>query len=123
MNELRLGAVESQFADIVWQNAPLSTARLVELCAQRLSWKRTTTYTVLKRLCQRGLFRTENAVVSAILSRQEFYSMQSEQFVEQTFDGSLPAFVAAFASRKKLTEQEVSELRRMIDAWGEEAQR
>ena len=120
MEELRLGAVEARFADIVWENAPLSTRELVAFCEKELNWKRTTTYTVLKKLCERGLFQTENSNVSVLVERDEFYAMQSEKFVEDTFGGSLPAFIAAFASRKKPSESEIAELRRMIDSFGKE---
>ena len=117
MEELRLGTVEGRFADIVWQNQPLSTKKLVELCEKELNWKRTTTYTVLKKLCDRGIFKTENSTVSAVLSREEFYAIQSEKFVEDTFEGSLPAFIAAFSSRKRLSAHEVAEIRKMIEEY------
>lgn len=120
MEELRLGAVEARFADIVWLNAPLSTKELVPLCEKELNWKRTTTYTVLKKLCERGLFKTENSTVSVLITRDDFYAMQSEKFVEDTFDGSLPAFIAAFASRKRPSGQELEEIRRMIEKFGKE---
>ncbi len=119
MDTTRLGVVEARFADIVWENAPLSTKQLVALCEERLQWKRTTTYTVLKKLCERGLFRTENSTVSVCVSKEEFYAMQSEKFVEDTFEGSLPAFIAAFTARKKLTAAEREEILRMIAAYGE----
>ena len=120
MEELRLGAVEARFADIVWANAPLTTKELVALCEKELAWKRTTTYTVLKKLCERGLFKTEQSVVSVLIERDEFYAMQSERFVEDTFGGSLPAFIAAFSSRKKPSEQEIEEIRRMIEEFGKD---
>ena len=97
MDEMRLGMVEARFADIVWQNAPLSTKELVLICQNELNWKRTTTYTVLKKLCERGIFKTEDSKVSVLITRDNFYAMQSERFVEDTFGGSLPAFIAAFA--------------------------
>lgn len=114
MGEIRLGAIEAQFADIIWQNEPLPSGRLVELAAQALEWKKSTTYTILKRLCDRGIFQNQKGTVTARISRQEFYAMQSEQFVEENFDGSLPAFLAAFGSRKRLSEGEIAELERMI---------
>ena len=120
MEELKLGMVEGRFADIVWENQPVSTKDLVKLCDKELNWKRTTTYTVLKKLCEKGIFRTESSVVSALISRDEFYAIQSEKFVDDTFDGSLPAFIAAFASRKRPTEKELEEIRRMIDSFGKE---
>ena len=116
MIEYKLGVVESHFADIVWTHAPLTTAELVKLCEQELQWKRTTTYTVLKRLCDRGLFQNAGGTVSSQVSRQEFYARQSEKFVDDTFSGSLPAFLAAFSSRKKLSEQEIDELKAIIDS-------
>lgn len=115
MNDWSLGVVESRFADIIWANQPLSTQRLVQLCESELQWKRTTTYTVLKRLAERGLFRNEGGQVTAMISRDEFYARRSEQFVEESFGGSLPAFLAAFAARKPLTEDEVAEIRRLIE--------
>lgn len=120
MEELRLGAVEARFADIVWANAPITTKELVALCEKELAWKRTTTYTVLKKLCERGLFKTEQSVVSVLITRDDFYAMQSEKFVEDTFGGSLPAFIAAFSSRKKPSEQELAEIRRMIEEFGKD---
>ena len=115
MNDFSLGAVESRFADIIWANQPLSTQELTRLCEAQLQWKRTTTYTVLKRLAERGLFCNEGGQVSALVSRDEFYARRSEQFVEESFGGSLPAFLAAFAARKPLTEDEVAEIRRLIE--------
>ena len=117
MDELRLGVVEARFADIVWEHAPLSTKELVTLCDKELNWKRTTTYTVLKKLCQRGLFRTENSTVTVAISKEEFSAIQSEKFVDEAFCGSLPAFIAAFGSRKKLTPEELEQIRRIIDSF------
>ena len=116
MTEYKLGEVESRFAGIIWDNAPMTSRRLAELALDALNWKRTTTYTVLKRLCDRGLFRNEGGTVTVLVSREEFYARQSEQFVEETFAGSLPAFVAAFGSRKKLSETEIDELQKLIDS-------
>lgn len=116
MADMRLGPVETRFAEIIWANEPLTTNQLTKLCARELEWKRTTTYTVLKKLSEKGLFRTENSVVTALISRKEFEGMQSEQFVEETFRGSLPAFLAAFGSRKKLSEAEIDELQKVIDS-------
>lgn len=112
---MKLGAVESRFADIVWREAPISTAELVKLCADELDWKRTTTYTVLKKFCQRGLFQSEDGMVTVLVSRQEYYDRESEAFVEEVFDGSLPAFLVAFTRRKKLSDEEIAQLQRLID--------
>lgn len=119
MAEWKLGVVESRFADIIWENQPMTTKELVKLCEQRLQWKRTTTYTVLGRLTDRGLFKSEGGQVTALITREEFYARQSEQVVEESFAGSLPAFVAAFTARKSLTAAEVAEIRRLIDGYEE----
>ena len=115
MSEYTMGAVEMRFAEIIWEHEPVSSGELVKLCQQELSWKKSTTYTVLKKLCDRGLFRNDGGTVTAAISKEEFHAMQSERFVEETFDGSLPAFVAAFTSRKKLSEEEITQLQRLID--------
>lgn len=115
MSIARLGMVESRFADIVWQNAPLSTKTLVDLCKKELNWARTTTYTVLKKLCDRGIFKTENSEVSVLIGKDEFYAIQSEQFVDENFSGSLPAFIAAFSTRKNISEKEIQEIKEMIE--------
>ena len=116
MTEYRLGEAEAVFADIIWKNEPLPSRLLAELAEQRLNWKRTTAYTVLKRLCDRWLFQNSGGMVSSLVSREEFYARQREQFVEDTFQGSLPAFLAAFSSRKKLSDLEIQELQKIIDS-------
>jgi len=116
MKDMKLGAIESRFAQIIWDNEPLTTGQLIGLCARELEWKRTTTYTVLKKLCDKGIFKTENSLVTAVISRQEFEGMQSEQFVEETFKGSLPAFLTAFNSRKKLSDADIDEIQKLIDS-------
>ena len=115
MEDYTLGKIESRFADIIWDNAPLSTARLIELCGKELGWKRTTTYTVLKKFSERGIFENVSGTVEVRMSKEEFYARQSECYVEHSFGGSLPGFLAAFTSRKKLSEKEITELRRIID--------
>ncbi len=116
--DYRLGYVEAQFADIVWENEPLSSRELVDICLERLEWKKSTTYTVLKKFCEREIFQNQNGTVSSILSKEEFYALQSEQVVEDSFEGSLPAFVAAFTRNKKLTEKEIKEIKKLLDATG-----
>ena len=115
MTQYKLGEVESAFAALIWDNEPLTSSRLVELCADRLDWKKSTTYTVLRRLCQRGIFQNEGGTVTSLIGREEFAARRSEEFVDQTFDGSLPKFLAAFASRKKLSQEEIRQLQRLID--------
>lgn len=116
MAEIRLGEIESRFADIIWTNEPLPSRRLAELAEAELGWKRPTSYTILRRLCERGIFKNEGGTVSSLIKREEFYAMQSEKFVEETFDGSLPAFLAAFGSRKKISDDEVEKLKKIIDS-------
>ena len=114
MEELKLGTVESKFADIIWENEPISSGQLVKLCGQQLDWKKSTTYTMLKRLCERGLFQNEKGMVSALMTKEEFGAAQSEKIIEESFDGSLPAFIAAFASRKRLSLDDVDEIQKLI---------
>ncbi|MBP3729354.1 MAG: BlaI/MecI/CopY family transcriptional regulator [Lachnospiraceae bacterium] len=114
--EIRLGAAENAFAQIVWDHEPISSGDLVKLCKKELNWARSTTYTVLKRLCDKGLFRVEEGVVSAVLTREGFIAAQTEAFMNDTFESSLPAFIAAFTAGKKLKVQEAEEIRRLIDA-------
>ena len=115
MMQYKLGEVEAAFASLIWDNEPLPSSRLVELCAQELSWKKSTTYTVLRRLCQKGIFQNEGGVVTSRVSREELAARQSEAFVDEAFGGSLPRFLAAFTRRKKLTGEEIAQLQRLID--------
>ncbi len=115
---VRMGMVESRFADIVWENAPLTTLELVKICAAELNWKRPTTYTVLRKMCERGIFRMENSMVTVLIPKNEFQAIQSENFVKETFQGSLPAFIAAFATRQTLSPEELKEIQNVIDNYG-----
>ena len=115
MTDARLGAIETRFADLTWENEPISSGELVKICEKELNWKKSTTYTILRRLCERGIFQNNNGTVTSLISKSDFYAMQSERFVEETFEGSLPKFLAAFATRKKLSEKEIEELQRFID--------
>lgn len=119
MADLQMGVVESRFADIIWQNEPLSSTELAKRSEEELKWKKTTSYTVLKRLCDKGIFQNNKGTVTSIISREEFYSMQSEKFVEETFEGSLPAFLTAFTSRKTLSHEEVEQLRKIVAEYEE----
>ena len=116
MSEIELGAVQERFADLVWANEPIASGELVRLCEKELHWKKPTTYTVLRKLCEKGIFRNEGGVVTAVLSREDFRALQSEQFVTEACGGSLPAFIAAFTSRRTLTRAEADEIQKMIDA-------
>lgn len=113
--EYKLGEIEMKFAELIWGNEPLPSGELAKLCEKELCWKKSTTYTILRRVCDRGLFKNENGVVTSTISKKEFLTKQSEQFVDNTFQGSLPKFLAAFTSGRKLTQKEVEELKRIID--------
>ena len=117
MSEVKLGLVETRFADIIWKNEPISSGELVRLCAQELEWKKSTTYTVLRKLCERGFFRNENGVVTSLVPQEDFYSDRSKQFVEERFAGSLPAFLTAFSAGRKLSAREYQEIRQLLDSW------
>ena len=115
MDENRLGMMEGRFADIIWESAPISTGDLVKICEAQFGWKRTTTYTMLKRLCQRGIFENDNGTVIVLMPKEKFHQKQSEQFVLDTFGGSLPAFIATFTKGKTLSDEEADEIQRLID--------
>ena len=117
MGELSMGTIEARFADIIWQREPISSTELVKLASEAFGWKKSTTYTVLRRLCERGIFQNKDGIVSSVISKQEYYALQSEQFVEGTFAGSLPAFLTAFATRKKFSEEEITELENLIKSY------
>ena len=116
MAEIQLGAIEARFADMIWEHEPVTSSELVKMAAEVFTWKRTTTHTVLKRLCDKGLFENNKGTVTSLISRAQFYSLQSRKFVEDAFDGSLPAFIAAFTKNNSLTPQEAAEIRKMIDS-------
>ena len=120
MKDFELGAVQERFADIVWAHEPISSGELVKLCEKELNWKKPTTYTVLRKLCEKGLLQNVDSIVTSRLSREEFYASKSEQIVEESFRGSLPAFVASFITRKSLTAREAEEIQKLIDAFREE---
>ena len=121
MSDIKMGFVESKFAEIIWENEPLNSGKLVEICKENLNWKKSTTYTVLRRLCERGIFKNENGIVTSIVSRNEFYALQSEYVVNETFSGSLPAFIAAFTTKNDLSSKDIKEIRKIIDSLGSDA--
>lgn len=115
MGDYKLGEAEERFAEIIWANEPVSSMELVKLCEREMNWKKSTTYTVLKKLCQKGIFQNENAIVSAKLSKEEFYGMQSRKYIEDVFAGSLPKFLAAFCGSRRLSLEEAEEMKKFID--------
>ena len=114
MADAKLGAAEGCFADLIWQNEPLSSSLLAKLAEEELGWKKSTSYTVLKRLCDRGIFTNQQGTVRSLLSREDFYAARGEQFLQEGFQGSLPAFLAAFSKRNKLSDQDIQELQELI---------
>ncbi|HAB59280.1 MAG TPA: BlaI/MecI/CopY family transcriptional regulator [Lachnospiraceae bacterium] len=116
MEEYSLGTIEGRFADIIWEKEPISMNELIKICDKVFGWKRTTTYTVLKRLSQKGIFQNEGGTVTSLLSKQDFYACQSEQYVESSFGGSLPGFLAAFTRRKKLSKADIEDLKKIIES-------
>jgi predicted transcriptional regulator len=115
MPDFELGAVQERFADIVWAHEPVASGDLVKICEKELGWKKPTTYTVLRKLCEKGLLQNLDGTVSSLVSKEDFYSAKSEQVVTESYNGSLPAFIAAFTSRNKLSAAEADEIQRMID--------
>lgn len=115
MKEYKFTGSEEKFAELIWQYEPIGSGDLVKLCEKEMNWKKSTTYTVLKKLCEKGIFRNENAIVSSLITRDEYYARQSIRFVEDTFGGSLPKFLTAFISGKKLSKHQAEELKRLID--------
>ncbi len=120
MSDYQLGAVESRFADIIWEREPVTAVELCKICERELSWKKTTTYTVLRRLCDKGIFKNESGTVTSVISKDRFFSLRTEQFVRDTFDGSLPAFITAFCSGKKLSREEIEYLKKFVEEYGEQ---
>lgn len=116
MKQYHLFEAENRFMDIVWREEPLTSRRLTELCEEELGWKRTTTYTVLKKLSERGIVRNEERTVTSLVSREAILAGESQQVVQRSFQGSLPLFLTAFLGGKKLTEREAEELKNLIDA-------
>ena len=108
---------EYRFCEILWENEPVSSSELVRLCNEKLEWKKSTTYTVIRRLSERGILKSEGAVVTSLVSREDVQSAESAEVVDRTFSGSLPSFIAAFTRKKQLSKQEVDEIQKIIDTY------
>ena len=119
MKEYKLTGTEAKFAEIIWNNSPIQSGDLVKLCESELNWKKSTTYTMLKRLEKKEIFVNKDSIISEMVTKEDFYAEQSKQFVNETYDGSLPKFVAAFTKREKLSKSEISELQTLIDGYKE----
>ena len=111
---------EYRFCLILWENEPIKSGDLAKICAEQLDWKKSTTYTVIKRLEERGILKNENSVVTSLVSKEDVQCSESREFIDRTFNGSLPGFIAAFTSKKKLSAEEIDEIKRMIDDYGQE---
>lgn len=120
MENLKLCDSDYRFMTVVWEHAPVNSGRLVEYCAKELGWKKSTTYTAIKKLSNKGFIKNEDAIVSVIVSQEECQEAETEYFVERTFDGSFPRFIAAFLNSRKLSEREAQEIKKMIDSHREE---
>ena len=120
MNTPKVFESEYKFCLILWENEPINSTKLARLCNEKLGWSRTTTYTVIKRLSERGVVKNENAIVTSLVKKDEIQAAELDELLEKTFEGSIPAFTAAFTKRKKLSREEVSEIRQMLDGYGEE---
>lgn len=120
MNEYQLTESEEKFAELIWQNEPIGSGELVKLCEKEMNWKKSTTYTVLKKLCEKAIFKNENSVVSSLIKKNDYYANQSINFVENTFGGSLPKFLTAFIGKNKLSKNQAEELKALIDNYREE---
>ncbi|MCD8132113.1 MAG: BlaI/MecI/CopY family transcriptional regulator [Lachnospiraceae bacterium] len=120
MEKYRLGEMEQKFAELIWEKEPIGSGELAKLAEAEFGWKRTTAYTMLKRLCVRELFANEGGTVRALVTREEFQAARGELFLEENFNGSLPMFLAAFSKRKKLSGDEVEELRKLIEEYEED---
>lgn len=119
MKEYMLANSEQRFADLIWEREPVGSTELVKICEQEFEWKKSTTYTMLKKLCEKGIFKNKHAIVSAQISREEFYGRQSREYVEDMFGGSLPKFLTAFIGKKKLSDAQVEEMKALIENYRE----
>ncbi|MBQ6848899.1 MAG: BlaI/MecI/CopY family transcriptional regulator [Clostridia bacterium] len=109
---------EYRFCLILWENEPIQSAKLAQLCKEQLGWSRTTTYTIIRRLTDRGVVKSEDAIVSSVVKKEEVQLSEMNELVEKTFEGSLPAFIAAFARRQKMSDEDIAALRRLIEQGG-----
>ena len=109
---------EYRFCLILWENEPIQSAKLAQLCKEQLGWSRTTTYTIIRRLTDRGVVKSEDAIVSSVVKKEEVQLSEMNELVEKTFEGSLPAFIAAFARRQKMSDEDITALRRLIEQGG-----
>ena len=113
--DIELGEVQAKFAGIIWEKEPILSGELTKICEKELGWKKSTTYTVLKKLCEKGIFQNINGTVTSTISKDAFYYAKSEKFVNENYKGSIPSFLAAFTSRNQLSPKDIGEIQKMID--------
>ncbi len=119
MLKYQLGDADAKFADLIWEHEPISSGDLVKLCEKEMSWKKSTVYTELRKLCNREIFENTDSIVTSKISKEEFMQLQSKEFVEETFAGSLPGFLTAFMGSKRLSSRQAEELKQLIEQWEE----
>ncbi len=117
MKKYKLGDMEKRFAELIWDNAPISTRELISLCEDEFDWKRTTTYTMLKRLSERNIFENDGGTVKIVTNRDDYFTKKGEAFLEEAFNGSLPNFITAFTKKNKLTKEEIADIQKLIDEY------
>lgn len=120
MNTPKIFESEYRFCLILWEKEPIRTTELAKLCGERLGWKKTTTYTVIKRLAERGVIQNDSSVITALVTKEQAQAAEMEEVVEKTFEGSIPAFLAAFTKQKKLSEKDINEIQNMLDSYRKE---
>ena len=117
MKSIELGDVQLKFAEIVWENEPVSSGKLVKICEEKINWKKPTTYTVLRILCEKGILRNDGGTVTSVMSKGEYYQQKGRQVVDDYYKGSLPAFIAAFTDQNELTSRDIDEIQELINKY------
>lgn len=117
MKSFELGELQERFADIVWEHEPIASGELAKICERELNWKRPTTYTVLRKLCEKGVFANRDGIVVSLVSRGEFYSAKSKRIIEESYRGSLPEFIVAFTDQNSLSAQDIDEIQELINKY------
>lgn len=120
MEQFKLGEMEQKFAELIWENEPIRSMELLQICEKEFQWKKSTMFTMLKRLCDRKIFVNNKGIVTSLMSKEEFQAAQGEKFIKETFGGSLPQFLTTFTRHRKLSKKEISEIKKLIDEYEEE---
>lgn len=117
MKSMKLGEIQAKFVELVWENEPISSGNLVKICEDRLNWKKSTTYTVLRKMCEKGILQNNKGIVSSKISKEEYYQQKGEQIINNYFEGSLPAFIASFTNQNALSIQDINEIQDLINRY------